>query len=70
MKDKDSIRKCKTRKCQKILPAGYKYKYCEACRIQHAQTVKKVFKGVGAGAATVAGFALVMVSGGKIDLRK
>lgn len=70
MKKSDEIRVCKNKKCQKILPAGYKHKYCEACRNQHAETAKKVIKGIGAGAATAASVAVVVITGGKIDLRK
>lgn len=33
---------CKNKKCMKPLPEGYKHKYCEACRNQHAQKVKMV----------------------------
>ncbi len=54
----------------KVLPAGYKHKYCEACRNQHAQTAKNVLKGIGAGAATVASVAVVIVTGGKINPKK
>lgn len=35
---------CKNKNCQKPLPEGYKYKYCEACRNKHADNVKKVGK--------------------------
>lgn len=31
---------CKNKKCLKPLPKGYKHKYCEACRNQHAQKMK------------------------------
>lgn len=64
------IRVCKNKKCQKKLPAGYKHKYCEACRIKQAETAKNVLKGLGAGAATVASVAIVVVTGGKINLKK
>lgn len=33
MSNEAEIRICKNKKCQKVLPAGYKHKYCEACRI-------------------------------------
>ena len=64
------VRVCKNKKCQKVLPAGYKHKYCEACRNQHAQTAKNVLKGIGAGAAAVASVAVVVVTGGKINPKK
>lgn len=55
------------KECQKVLPAGYKHKYCEAYRNKHAETAKNVLKGLGAGAATVA---VVVVTGGKINPKK
>lgn len=61
------IRVCKNKKCQKELPADYKHKYCEACRNKHAETAKNVLKGLGAGTATVA---IIVVTGGKINLKK
>ena len=68
MKNKvEEIRYCKNKDCKKVLPAGYKHKYCEACRNKHAETVKTVLKGVGAGAATLASVAVVVVTGGKIN---
>lgn len=70
MKNEDEVRVCKNKKCQKVLPVGYKHKYCEACRNQHAQTAKNVLKGLGAGAATVASVAVVVVTGGKINPKK
>lgn len=40
MSKEAEIRVCKNKKCQKVLPAGYKHKYCEACRNKHAETAK------------------------------
>ena len=68
MKDKSNLRVCK--KCQKPLPEGYKHKYCEACRNQHAQTAKNALKGIGVSAATAASVVLVAITGGKINPRK
>ena len=45
---KNEARVCKNKKCQKVLPVGYKYKCCEACRNQHAEALKNGFKFVGA----------------------
>lgn len=59
-------RVCKNKKCQKVLPAGYKNKYCEACKNKHVEKAKKTIKNIGAGAVTVASIALVVVKGGKI----
>lgn len=41
MKKESDVRVCKNKKCQKVLTAGYKHRYCEACRNKHAQTAKK-----------------------------
>lgn len=70
MKDNNEIRVCKNKKCQKVLPAGYKHRCCEACRNQHAQTAKNVLKGIGAGVGAVASVAVVIVTGGKINPKK
>lgn len=32
MKKESDVRVCKNKKCQKVLTAGYKHRYCEACR--------------------------------------
>lgn len=49
MKNESVIRVCKNKKCQKVLPEGYRHRYCEACRNRHAQTAKNVLKGIGGG---------------------
>ena len=61
----DELKVCKNKNCHKVLPAGYKHRYCEACRNQHAQMAKNLLKGIGAGAATVASVALVVITDGK-----
>lgn len=53
---------CKNKKCQKVLPAGYKHWYCEACRNQHAQMAKNVLIDVGKGAAAVASVAVAIIT--------
>ena len=37
MKNESDVRVCKNKKCQKVLPAGYKHRYCEACRNKHVR---------------------------------
>lgn len=64
MKNDSEERVCKNKKCHKVLPAGYKYKYCEACRNMHAHTAKNVLKGIGAGATTVASVAVFVITAG------
>lgn len=63
-------RVCKNKKCQKVLPAGYKNKYCEACKNKHVETVKNAVKNIGTGVATVAGIAVIVATGGKIKPKK
>ena len=41
------IKKCKNKECQKIMPEGCKYKYCEACRGKRAEGVMSGLKVVG-----------------------
>ena len=67
MKNKSAERVCKNKKCQKVLPSGYKHRYCEACRNRHAQTTKNALKGFGTGIAAVASIAVVVITGGKIN---
>lgn len=70
MKNESEVRVCKNKKCQKVLSVGYKHKYCEACRNQHAQTTKNVLKSVGVIAATVVTVAVAIVTDGKINPKK
>lgn len=58
---------CKNKKCPKLLPEGYKHRYCEACRNKYADKFKKTGKGIVKIAGTVASIALVVVTKGKID---
>ncbi len=46
-------KKCKNKKCQRVLPKGYKYKYCEQCRIKRTEKVKNAGKGILTTAVTV-----------------
>ena len=62
MKNKPDVRVCKNKKCQKILPAGYKHRYCESCRNKQAETAKNALK---TGSAALAGVVLFVVRRGK-----
>ena len=64
------IKYCRNKKCHKPLPAGYKHKYCEACRNQQAQKAKDAGKGILAGAGAIASIAVVILTGGKINPKK
>jgi hypothetical protein len=66
----EKVRVCANKNCQKVLPPGYKHRYCEACRNKQAEKVKGTLKGIGAAAGTVAAVAVVLVSGGKINPKK
>ncbi|MGN8658471.1 hypothetical protein [Catenibacterium mitsuokai] len=70
MSNEAEIRICKIKECQKVLPAGYKHKYCEVCRNKHAETVKNVLKAIGAGTATVVSAAVIVFTDGKINQKK
>ena len=58
MKNNSEARVCKNIKCQKVLPEGYKHRYCEACRNLHANNAKKALK-IGTAVVTSA-FAIVL----------
>lgn len=62
----EKIRVCANKNCQKVLPSGYKYRYCEACRNKQAEKVKK---GIGIG-AVVGGVVVALVTRGKINFKK
>ena len=51
---------CKNKSCQKVLPAGYKHRYCEACRNVQIENVKKGAKAVG---GTILSIGLLVVGG-------
>lgn len=52
---------CKNKKCQRILPEGYKHKYCENCMGKRAGVAKNVMKG----AAALGSVVLLVVTKGK-----
>ena len=56
---------CRNKKCQRILPEGYKYKYCENCMGKRAGIAKNVLKGVAGVACTIGGIVAVVVTKGK-----
>ena len=62
MKNKPDVRVCKNKKCQKVLPVGYKHRYCESCRIKRAETAKNALT---ACAAAVGSAALFVLKRGK-----
>ena len=58
----NGVKVCKNKKCQKVLPADYKYSYCEACRNQHAQMAKNVLTDICKGAAAVASVTAAIIT--------
>ncbi|WP_422111684.1 hypothetical protein HXT30_01625 [Gardnerella sp. DNF00571G] len=62
----EKVRVCANKNCQKVLPPGYRHRYCEACRNKQAEKVKGALKGLGAAAGTVAAVAVALVTSGKI----
>lgn len=63
----EKIRVCANKNCQKVLPSGYKHRYCEACQNKQAEKVKDALKGI---AAIVAVVAVRLVTRGKINPKK
>lgn len=61
-------KKCKNKKCQRILPEGYKHKYCENCRNEQAQRVKNFGKGALGIAVVIGGTIVTVATKGKINL--
>lgn len=70
MKNETEIKYCRNKKCRKPLPAGYRHKYCEACRNQHAQIAKNIGKDILAAAGSVASVAVAIITVGKINPKK
>lgn len=60
-------KKCKNKKCQRILPDGYKHKYCENCRNEQAQKAKNFGKGALSVVAVVGGTLITVATRGKIN---
>lgn len=58
-------KKCKNKKCQRLLPEGYKHKYCENCRNEHVKRIKDTGKTALGVVVLVGGTALTIVTKGK-----
>lgn len=63
-------RKCKNKKCQRLLPDGYKHKYCENCRNEQAKHFKDACKGALGVAVMIGGTAVTIATKGKIKPTK
>lgn len=64
------LKKCKNEKCQRILPEGYKHKYCEHCRTMRASQIKENSKKTLNVAMFVGGAVVTIATRGKINLNK
>lgn len=60
-------KKCKNKKCQRILPDGYKHKYCENCRTEQAQKAKNFGKGALSVVVFIGGTIVTIATIGKIN---
>ena len=59
-------KKCKNKKCKRLLPEDYKYKYCENCRNKQMEQSKKLL-----GLVFLAGGTVVsVITKGKINPNK
>ena len=67
---KMSQKLCKNKKCQRPLPEGYKYKYCEHCRSERAQQIKRAGKAALGVVVMVGGTAVTVLTKGKINPNK
>ena len=61
---------CKNKNCQRPLPEGYKYKYCEHCRSERAQQIKRAGKAALGVVVMVGGTAVTVLTKGKINPNK
>lgn len=59
-------KKCKNKKCLRMLPKGYKYKYCENCRNEQTEQFKRVLGIV----VMIGGTAITIATKGKINSTK
>ena len=66
-KKTNEIRFCINKKCLKPLPDGYKHKYCEACRNNHAKAAKNVLKGFVPTVGAALSLVVVVATKGKIN---
>lgn len=57
---------CKSKKCQRPLPEGYKHRYCENCRNEQIKQIKDIGKATLGLVIFAGGTALTVVTRGKI----
>ena len=61
-------RLCRNKKCRRPLPDGYKHKYCERCRNEHAIRFRNGCKNALGVAVMVGGVAATVLTKGKINI--
>lgn len=64
------LKKCKNKKCQRVLPEGYKHKYCEHCRTMRASQFKENGKKALNVALFVGGAVVTIATKGNVNLTK
>ena len=64
------MKKCKTKNCPRVLPEGYKYKYCEHCRDLRVDRIKKNGKKALNATLLVGGTIVTILTKGNISLNK
>lgn len=63
-------KKCKNKKCQRPLPEGYEYKYCESCRNMRTEHIKDFGKKALGVAVLIGGPIITIATKGKIKPNK
>lgn len=58
-------KRCKNKKCRRILPEGYKYKYCERCRNERTEKMKNWVEGATTLTAVIGSAVLAIITKGK-----
>ena len=59
------VKKCRNKNCERLLPKGYKYKYCENCRNKRVKFIKDSGKKIAGFLFLVGGTALTIGKKGK-----
>ena len=58
------------KKCNRVLPEGYRAKYCEYCRNQRIGKAREALKIAGGALALVGTVGISLITNGKIDITK
>lgn len=63
-------KKCRNKKCQRLLPEGYKHRYCENCRNERIKRIKDTSKAALGVVVLIGGPVVAAATKGKINLKK